>query len=144
MFPGYVIIQLFCSYNMWHVWCYFQWQTLRTFTLVHPAVCALWPVRLLVCSFLVCFQLCFSDIFWMIFRWFHLILFFLVSLLFLHSTCAAFLLWRLRILKYFRLLSWRAFKKLPQNCAQRLFASSSLSFQLFFLHGTARLVFVEF
>ena len=44
-------------------------------------------------SFLV---FCFPDIFWMILRWFQLPLILIVSLLFLHSTCAVFWMWGLQ------------------------------------------------
>ena len=52
---------------------------------------------------------CYSGSFWMILRWFQLLLLLLVSLLFLHSTSAVFLLLRPVHIKIFRLHSWSHF-----------------------------------
>ena len=62
------------------------------------------------------FHLGCSDIFWMIFIWFQLAPLFLVSLLFLHHTCALVLLWGLGILKSLRFLSSSHFCLLKSQC----------------------------
>jgi hypothetical protein len=33
MFLRHIVLQLFCSYNLWYMYCYFPWQMFSTFTL---------------------------------------------------------------------------------------------------------------
>jgi hypothetical protein len=66
---------------------YFPWLTFSPFTLVLPQICVQFPVWLFsVVPLCHAFPVCCSSIFWMIFRWFHSFLIFIVSHLFLRST----------------------------------------------------------
>jgi hypothetical protein len=39
MFKGYRVLKLFCSHNLWHMYCYFQCSVFHTFTSAHFKVC---------------------------------------------------------------------------------------------------------
>jgi hypothetical protein len=42
----YIMLYLFCVYNIWYMWCYFPWQAFCTSTLVLSEACAQCPVWL--------------------------------------------------------------------------------------------------
>ena len=69
------------------------------------SMCAVLNMAVTVISLFSAFPVCFLSVLLVILRWFQLPLLLLVSHLFVHSTCAVFLLQGLYILEYSRILS---------------------------------------
>ena len=81
------------------------WNMFCATTVARSVVCAQCPIRLFfVLPWFRAFLVFCSGTVWVILKWFQLPLFLLS-----HSTCAAFLLWGLYILRYSQLLSWSHF-----------------------------------
>ena len=63
------ILQLFCTYNLWYMWCYFPSWFFCTFTLLLSEVCVQCPLSLVsVVPIFRAFPACCSGIFWVILR----------------------------------------------------------------------------
>ena len=90
IFLGYMVLPLFCGYNIWYMKCYFLCLMFCISTLVCSEVCVHCPVWMFsVLPWFFAFLVCCFSIFWMILIWF-LALLLMVSLLLLHPTCAVF------------------------------------------------------
>jgi hypothetical protein len=85
------MLQLFCIYSFRYMKCYFP---CYMFCTLPSAVCVQCPVWM---CFVVLDFFCSSGILWLICGWFHLPSIWLVSLMFLHSTCTIFLLQGLKL-----------------------------------------------
>ena len=91
MFLGCIVLQLFCSYSSWYIYCFFSMLNLFAIPQYFPALRVHCPIWLFAAVpwFRACAVCCWVTV-WVTLRWFQLPLLLLVSLLVLQSTCAGF------------------------------------------------------
>jgi hypothetical protein len=126
MFLGYIVLQLCCSYTVWHMYWYFtRWNVSYFYICTFRSMCAVPSIVVFGSSFRA-FPVRFSGVSWMNLRRFQLPLLLLVSLLFFkfHMRCISIVSYL--YFRTFSFLSW------PHSC---LLKSQHLLTHRFLFHS---------